>query len=99
MPSQAVFLSLLMEKLPYLNILFEQPSGSWGYKQPFMISLATSLQLFLRRIKPDIFYVFSPSFCIDMCLSRDKNMFCMFKGGNFWPFQAGGDNVARSLRT
>lgn len=53
---KAVCVHILMELLPNINIMFEQPSGSWGFKQPHMLTLAASLGLWLGLSKDMFFY-------------------------------------------
>jgi len=45
--AEAIFLTLIHILRPRLFYVLEQPSGSWGFKQPYMVSLIRQLQLWL----------------------------------------------------
>ena len=45
--AKAIFVELIMRLRPFLRILIEQPSGSFAYKMPFMMQLATAVGLSL----------------------------------------------------
>lgn len=44
---KAVCIQLLFDARPSLFLIIEQPSGSWAYKQEFMLQLAAALNLSL----------------------------------------------------
>lgn len=46
---EACFLELLHNFKPSLYIVIEQPSGSWGYKQPFMQDITSLLSMLRGR--------------------------------------------------
>ena len=45
--AQAVLVRLILVAIPSINVMVEQPSGSWGYKQWFMEILLEDFSLFL----------------------------------------------------
>lgn len=44
---QATFIAMMLTFRPGLMVIVEQPSGSWAFKQPFMVSLRASFGLHL----------------------------------------------------
>ena len=45
--TEALLLQILLLLRPDVNIVIEQPSGSWAFKMPFMVSLLRSFKMSL----------------------------------------------------
>ena len=43
--AQATCMKLILAMRPSLRLVVEQPSGSWGYKQTFMVALAAMFNM------------------------------------------------------
>ena len=54
-------IKMIADMRPDIYFVFEQPAGSWGFKQTFMLSLMASLNMLLNLYTPsDKFFSFFP---------------------------------------
>lgn len=78
--AEATFLTLIHKLRPRLFYVLEQPSGSWGFKQPYMVSLIRQLQLWLgiRLCNASKYLVVSVSSTIYQYLFADSFGMCWY---------------------